>query len=50
MKYLGLTAFCELGNGFFNDRQVDIAVMGISLQMCIRDRLWHALPWSGGFQ
>ena len=32
MQYLGLTAFNELGNGFVNDRQVDIAVMGISLR------------------
>ena len=29
MQYLGLTAFNELGNGFVNDRQVDIAVMFI---------------------
>ena len=32
IKYLGLTAFNELVNGFVNDRQVDIAVMGISLR------------------
>ena len=45
MQYLGLTAFNELGNGSVNDRQVDIAVTGISLRsvmacskMCIRDR------------
>ena len=31
MQYLGLTEFNERGNGFVNDRQVDIAVMGISL-------------------
>ena len=31
MQYLGLTAFNERGNGFVNDRQVDIAVMGISV-------------------
>ena len=30
MQYLGLSAFNELDNGFVNDRQVDIAVMGIS--------------------
>ena len=28
MQYLRLSAFNELGNGFVNDRQVDIAVMG----------------------
>ena len=33
MQDLGLTAFSELGNGFFNDRQVEIAVMGISLRL-----------------
>ena len=32
MQYLGLTAFNELGNDFVNDRQVDIAVMVISLR------------------
>ena len=32
MQYLGLAAFNELGNGFVNDRQVDIAVMCISLR------------------
>ena len=32
MQYLGLTVFNELGNGFVNDRQVDIAVMCISLR------------------
>ena len=31
MQYLGLAAFNELGNGFVNDRQVEISVMGISL-------------------
>ena len=35
MQYLGLTAFNERGNGFVNDRQVDIAVMGISLRKVI---------------
>ena len=30
MQYLGLTAFNDLGHVFVNDRQVDIAVMGIS--------------------
>ena len=29
-RYLGLAAFNELDDGFLNDRQVDIAVMGIS--------------------
>ena len=33
MQYLGLTAFNELGNGFFNDRQDDVAVIGISLSL-----------------
>ena len=32
MQYLGLTAFNELGNGFVNDRQVEIAVMSISFR------------------
>ena len=32
MKELGLTAFNEFGNGFVNDRLVDIAVMGILLR------------------
>ena len=32
MQYLVMTAFNERGNGFVNDRQVDIAVMGISLR------------------
>ena len=32
MQYLGLTGFNERDNGFVNDRQVDIAVMGISLR------------------
>ena len=32
MQYLGLTDFNERGNGFVNDRQVVIAVMGISLR------------------
>ena len=32
MLYLGLAASSELGNGSVNDRQVDIAVMGISLR------------------
>ena len=32
MQYLGLTAFNEYGNVFVNDRQADIAVMGISLR------------------
>ena len=32
MQYIGLTAFCELGNGFVNDRQVGVAVMGISFR------------------
>ena len=31
MQYLGLRAFNERGNGFVNDRHVEIAVMGISL-------------------
>ena len=31
-QYLGLTDFKERGNGNFNDRQVDIAVMGIFLR------------------
>ena len=31
MQYLVLTAFNELGNGFDNDRQVEISVIGISL-------------------
>ena len=31
MQYLGLTPFSERGNGFVNGRQVDIAVMCISL-------------------
>ena len=31
MQYLGLRAFNERGNGFVNDKQVDIADMGISL-------------------
>ena len=31
MQYLVLTAFNERGNGFVNDRQVYIAVMGILL-------------------
>ena len=46
MQYLSLAAFNELGNGFVNDWQVDIAVMCISLRsvmtcskMCIRDRV-----------
>ena len=30
MQYLGLTGFNERGNGFVNDRQVDIEVMVIS--------------------
>ena len=33
MQYLGLTALKELWNGFVNDRQVVIAVMGISLRL-----------------
>ena len=32
MQYLGLSAFNERGNGFANDRQVDVAVMVISLR------------------
>ena len=32
MQYLGLAAFNELGNGVINDRQVDIAIMGIPLR------------------
>ena len=32
MQYFGLAAFKEFGNGFANDRQVDNAVMGISLR------------------
>ena len=32
MQYLVLTAINELGNGFVYDRQVDIAVMFISLR------------------
>ena len=32
MQYLGLAAFNELGNGFVNDRQDYIAVMGILLR------------------
>ena len=32
MQYLGLTPSNERGNGFLNGRQVDIAVMGISLR------------------
>ena len=32
MQYLGLLAFNELGNGFVNDKKVDIAVMGIPLR------------------
>ena len=32
MQYLGLTDFNERGNGFVKDRQVDIAVMGLSLR------------------
>ena len=32
MQYLGLIAFNDLVNEFINDRQVDIAVMGISLR------------------
>ena len=31
--YLGLAASNEHGNGFFNDMQVDITVMGISLSL-----------------
>ena len=32
MQYLVLTDFNERGNGFINDRQIDISVMGISLR------------------
>ena len=32
MQYLGLADLNVLGNGFVNDRQVDTAVMGISLR------------------
>ena len=32
MKYIGVTVFNERGSGFVNDREVDIAVMGISLR------------------
>ena len=41
MQYLGLTAFNELGNGFVNDRQVDIAVVGISLRSVMALSLIH---------
>ena len=42
MQYLGLTAFNELSNGFVNDRQVDFAVMGISLRsvMACSNLVW----------
>ena len=33
MQYLGLTDFNERGNGFVNDRQVYIAVMGIGISL-----------------
>ena len=32
MQFLGLKDFNERGNGFVNDRQVDIAVIGISFR------------------
>ena len=40
MQYIGLTVFHERGNGNINDRQVDIAFMGISFRSV---RAWCTL-------
>ena len=41
MQYLGLTVLKEFCNGFVNDRQVVIAVMGISLRSVMALSLIH---------
>ena len=45
MQYLVLPDFKERGNGFFNERQVDIAVVGISLRsvMACSTFVWQLL-------
>ena len=47
MQYLVLTAFNERGNGFVNDRPVDIAVMGISFGYVYIVTIGYAMQYLG---